>query len=91
MEASTNTTRDLRVAVRKRLERTYGANAKGCTLSESTYGLILSIAARIDNIAASEARDFHMLEVILSEASAAITNIRARAAMAAVRTTETNI
>ena len=60
--------------------RTGGASAN---LSEGDYQLLLSIADRIDEVAASESPDFNALEAILRAASSAIDCTRMRAELAA--------
>jgi hypothetical protein len=59
-------------------------------LDRGDYQLLLSIADRIDELAASEPPDFNALEVLLSEASKAIALVKLRTDPT-VETTETTI
>lgn len=59
-------------------------------LDRGDYQLLLSIADRIDEVAAAESPDFNALEVLLSEATKAIDLVKLRTELAA-STTETNI
>lgn len=69
--------------IRKHAQVSLLVRTGGTNIGEGDYRLLLSIADRIDEVAASESPDFNALEAILRAASSALDCIRMRAELAA--------